>query len=240
LITSCGFDLGHTLVDDTKFTVTAINETVQWLKRRGLHISEEQFVGTYLRINKSIRKPFVSHTFGELEFFERTFEELNIDHDLIRPQQVLEIYRHVLMNRMDIDPDVIEALNCLKERGFRLALVSNESVHRVDSFFHKFDIKHLFETVVVSEAVRSEKPSLGIFQETLRRLQINGEEMVMFGDSEVADGACRELGIKFVLVTEYIPPQRQEEKKDSPSPNYIMKKLTRHAIEEFLNYRFVR
>jgi HAD superfamily hydrolase (TIGR01549 family) len=240
LITSCGIDLGHTLVNDTKFTLIAIHETVQWLQRHGRLHSEEPFVSTYLRINRFCRKPFVSHTYGELEFFERTFEELNLDHDSVSAQQALEIYRRVLMKRMEIEPEVVEALQCLKERGLRLALVSNERVQRVDAFFKKFELESLFETVVVSEAIRSEKPNLGIFQETLRRLKINGNEMVMFGDSEVADGACRELGIEFVLVTEYIPPHRQEWKRNSQPPDYVMARLTRYTIEKFLDLRFDR
>lgn len=75
---------------------------------------------------------------------------------------------------------------------------------------------------------------LGIFQEALNRLDVTGEEVVMFGDNDIADGACKQLGITFVLVTGYKNTAWFWEKGNPQKPDYIMEKITRRAVEEFL------
>jgi FMN phosphatase YigB (HAD superfamily) len=80
-----------------------------------------------------------------------------------------------------------------------------------------------------------EKPDLRIFQEALNRLNLKGEEMVMFGDNEIADGASKKLGIFFVLVTGYMNKGWIWEKGNSYPPDYVMEKITKKNMEMFLN-----
>ncbi|MGD9182177.1 MAG: hypothetical protein PVG15_11935, partial [Desulfobacterales bacterium] len=66
-------------------------------------------------------------------------------------------------------------------------------------------------------------------------LDIKGEEMAMFGDNEIADGAAKKLGIFFILVTGYMNKSWIWEKGSSYAPDYIMEKITRKDMEGFLN-----
>ena len=77
-IKACAFDLGNTLINDTQLSKAATVDMGQWLFNKSLIQSRESFIATFESVNHSTDKPFISHTFGELEFFEETFEKLAI------------------------------------------------------------------------------------------------------------------------------------------------------------------
>ncbi|MGD8881415.1 MAG: HAD family hydrolase [Desulfobacterales bacterium] len=232
-IKACAFDLGNTLINDTQLAKAATEDMCQWLFDKSLIPSREAFIATFESINHNTEKPFISHTFGELEFFEETFEKLALH--AISAEDALKKYRKILMQKIHPDQDIVAALQLVKDRNMRLALLSNESVERVDAYLEKTDLRHFFDTIVVSARIGIEKPDLRFFQEALNQLDIKGEEMAMFGDNEIADGAAKKLGIFFILVTGYMNKSWIWEKGSSYAPDYIMEKITRKDMEGFLN-----
>lgn len=94
-------------------------------------------------------------------------------------------------------PDTVQMLRLLRERGLKVAVVSNIA----------FDIRPAFDAVgamvdefVLSFEVGAVKPDPAIFEVALERLGVSAQEAVMVGDSEENDGAARNLGCDFVLV----------------------------------------
>ena len=232
-IKACAFDLGNTLINDTQLAKAATVDMCQWLFDKSLIQSRESFIATFESVNHSTDKPFISHTFGELEFFEETFEKLAID--AISAQDALRKYRTILMQKIQPDQDIVAALQLLKHKNMRLALLSNESAERVDAYMQKTNLAHFFDAIVVSARIGIEKPDLRFFQEALNQLNIQGEEMAMFGDNEIADGAAKKLGIFFILVTGYMNKNWIWEKGNPYPPDYVMEKITRKDMEVFLD-----
>ena len=229
----CAFDLGNTLINDTRLSKNATADMGQWLFNKSIIQSKQDFVATFERVNHRTEKPFISHTFGELSFFEETFEELAIH--TITAEEALKKYREILMKKIQPDKDIVTAFQLLKENTIQIALVSNESAERVDAYMEKTNLGHFFDSIIVSARIGIEKPDLRIFQEVLNRLNIKGEEMVMFGDNQIADGASKKLGIFFVLVTDYMSRDWIWEKGNPHAPDYVMEKITRKNMEAFLN-----
>jgi HAD superfamily hydrolase (TIGR01549 family) len=232
-LSACVFDLGNTLVNDTRITKAAVAEMGNWLYSKAWIESPEIFVNTYLRFNYSSNRPFYSHTLGELEFFEQTFRALSVE--AISPRKALEKYKEIVIGKFHADPDMVEAFNLLRENGIRLALLSNEPTARVDAYIEQTDLSHFFDTIIVSEAICLEKPDPLIFQEVLNRLDTTGENTAMFGDNDIADGACTQLGIFFVLVTAYRNKDWIWEDGSGFKPGYVMKKISRKEIQMFLD-----
>ena len=232
-IKACAFDLGNTLINDTQLVKSATADLGKWLLNQSIIQSEKAFCATFERVNHRTAKPFISHTFGEITFFEETFEELAIH--TLAAEEALKKYREILMKKIQPDKDVVDALQLLKEKNMRIALLSNESAERVDAYMAKTKLAHFFDSIIVSARVGIEKPDLRFFQEALNRLNIKGEEMVMFGDNEIADGASKKMGIFFVLVTGYMNQDWIWEKGNPHSPDYVMQKITRKNMEAFLN-----
>ena len=232
-VKACVFDLGNTLVNDTLLANTTATELGQWLSANDHLDSANAFVSAYQQINYATNEPFISHTYGELKFFEQTFKALSVD--TVSAEQALKKYRKLLIDKFHPDAQIVEAFRFLQHKGIRIALLSNERIARVDAYLEKTDLARYFDTVIVSEAIGAEKPDPRIFTEALTRLKIENHEMIMFGDNEIADGACSQLGIFFVLVTAYKNKTWIWEKGASFAPDYVMEKITREALRDFFD-----
>lgn len=232
-IKACVFDLGNTLINDSLLSKNAAEEMSLWLKERELVASPEEFLATFRRINYGTSKPFISHTFGEMEFFQKTFDELGVT--AISAEEALETYRKLLMQKIEPDPGIAGAFTFLQERGIRIALLSNERAVRVDAYLEKTRLGPFFDTVVVSERIGVEKPDRRIFQEVLTRLGIRGDQAAMFGDNQIADGASKEQGFLFVLVTAYLNREWVWEEGQPYPPDHVMGKITPAEMAEFLS-----
>ena len=232
-INACAFDLGNTLINDTQLTLDALDGMANWLLERSLIESKPSFIVSYEKINYNTSRPFISHTFGEIDFFERTFNELEIYS--ISPEEALIKYREILLEKIRPDPEVVDTFKLLNKRGIQIALISNESVCRVEAYLKATGLKNCFDTIIVSEGVGIEKPDIRIFKEALNRLHTEANETVMFGDNDIADGACKKLGMFFVLVTGYKNKKWSWEKGNPYPPDYVMEKITPANMEAFLD-----
>lgn len=230
---ACVFDLGNTLINDTQLSRDATVDMGDWLLRNAFIHSREAFTTTYEKINHGTKKPFISHTFGEIDFFKKTFKALAIKG--FTAEAALEKYRAILLEKVQPDPDIVNTFHLLQQKNIRIALLSNERACRVDAYMEKTDLARFFDTIIVSERLGIEKPDPRIFQEALSRLNLTAEEMVMFGDNEIADGACKKLGIFFVLVTAYKNKGWIWEEGSPYPPDYIMKKIMPKEMEAFLD-----
>jgi HAD superfamily hydrolase (TIGR01509 family) len=93
-----------------------------------------------------------------------------------------------------------DALERLRDAGFRLAVVSN-SEGTIDAMLTEVGLRAYFETVVDSAVVGSVKPDARIFRIALERLGLPPDDAVMVGDLPTADVfGPRELGIRAALV----------------------------------------
>ena len=94
-------------------------------------------------------------------------------------------------------PDAVAVLDALRANGIRTAVVSNIA----------WDVRPTLtaagavaDEVMLSFEVGAAKPDPRIFEITLKRLGVDAAEALMVGDSEVKDGAAREVGCSFLLV----------------------------------------
>jgi putative hydrolase of the HAD superfamily len=232
-IKACAFDLGNTLINDMRLAHDAIGDMADWLLKESVISSRQSFLDAYGRINHHTNRPFISHTFGEIDFFEKTFTELAVT--AMSPEDALKKYRDILTDKIHPDTDISAALQLLKEKKIRIALLSNETARRVDAYLEKTDFRRFFDTIIVSESIGIEKPDPLIFQETLTRLNVASEETVMFGDNDIADGASKKLGIFFVLVTGYKNKDWAWEQGNPYQPDYVMEKITKNNMATFLD-----
>lgn len=232
-VKACAFDLGNTLINDTRLSKEAAADLGKWLLNHSFIPSKETFVAAFEKINHATVKPFISHTFGELEFFEQTFKTLAVNN--ISAQTALKKYREILIDKIHPDSDIVETLQLLQRKNIRIALVSNERVSRVDAYMEKTNLRHFFDAIIVSEGIGIEKPDRRIFLEALKQLSAKGEEMVMFGDNQIADGASKNLGIFFVLVTGYMNKAWIWEEGNPYPPDYVMEKVRPKEMTAFLN-----
>jgi len=107
-----------------------------------------------------------------------------------------QLYRRVTdPAEWTVYPDAAYVLKSLREKRIRTAVVSNIA----------WDIRAVLAAAEVDEYVLSfeigaAKPDPRIFESALARPGVRAEDTLMVGDSELNDGAARELGCDFALV----------------------------------------
>lgn len=96
---------------------------------------------------------------------------------------------------------VIEAIKILKNMGKRLALVSNGKSPFQERNFRSLGVSHLFDTVIISEAVGLRKPEKAIFELVCSRLEVKPKESIFIGDNPLADiRGAKEVGMYSVYI----------------------------------------
>ena len=78
--------------------------------------------------------------------------------------------------------DVRPTLQTLRERGYKLAVISNWD-DRLKPLLADLQLSDYFETIVLSIDVGATKPSPKIFEQTLKLLNVSASELFHVGDS---------------------------------------------------------
>ncbi|MDO8434622.1 MAG: HAD-IA family hydrolase [Candidatus Binatus sp.] len=97
-------------------------------------------------------------------------------------------------------PEASETLLRLKNRGFKLGVISNFD-HRLYRILDGLDLARYFDSISISSEVGYAKPRREIFEAALGRLGVAAGDAMHIGDSERLDYAAAEAaGIAAVLV----------------------------------------
>lgn len=118
----------------------------------------------------------------------------------------------------------LETLAALRDRGYRLGLVTNRQFGgpAFASEFEDHGLAPFFEASAVSCHVGYLKPHPRIFQHALESLRVKPHEAVMVGDDLRADvGGARALGITAV----WLRPGEATEQLDGVQPDYVVDAL---------------
>jgi putative hydrolase of the HAD superfamily len=102
-------------------------------------------------------------------------------------------FAHLEPNR-----ELLDYLRGLRERGLRLALLTNNVREWEPLWRAKLPVDELFEVVVDSAFVGVRKPDPEIYRLTLERLDLPPEACVFVDDNELNVRAARELGMRAV------------------------------------------
>jgi len=118
-----------------------------------------------------------------------------------RRELALIVYRYYFSpGAWKLYDDVLPTLNCLRERGIRMALLSNWDSTLV-SIIEGLSMAEYFDAIIASADVHLHKPMPEIFQLALSRLGVGSHEAMHVGDHLFADakGAAR-VGILPLLL----------------------------------------
>lgn len=100
----------------------------------------------------------------------------------------------------DLFPDARPTVEHLRERGYRLGVISNfESWLRV--LLDRLEVSEHFEVIVISGEVGWEKPDRRIFERALEAAEVEASRAMHVGDSRRFDAeAARSMGMHGVLI----------------------------------------
>ena len=185
------FDLDHTLWDFETNSKETIQELYTTHDLAGLGIVDfEGFYSTYSAHNHRLWDRYTKGFIKQEELrWKRVYLSL-LDFKVANEKLAKEMsqtYLEILPNKTHLFPYTIEILDYLKNKEYKMHLITNgfESVQ-----FKKIKnsgIADYFIEVITSEASNSLKPHKDIFEYALKNTNATVAESIMIGDNESAD-----------------------------------------------------
>jgi len=196
------FDLDGTLVDSSRAIFDAVKRV---LDSKG-HVYENE------KTIKMIGIPLE-------EMFRLLIPTLSNDEVW---QYVQEYRKHYSMHHLKsttLLPGADRFLRKLKERGFKIGLVTSKYRKPVMEVLAHFNLMELFDTIVTGYEVKRHKPAPDMILEAAKRLKVTVSNCVVVGDSPLDVEAGRRAGALTIAVLTG-PYDKQEAQK--VNPNFII------------------
>jgi HAD superfamily hydrolase (TIGR01509 family) len=109
-------------------------------------------------------------------------------------------YLDLVRVRLQLMPGAEDLLGTLRERGYRLAVVSSSVRWMMDEIMARTRLDRFFQTIVSAEDVREEKPSPEPYLLALERLSLDPENAVIFEDTQSGVTAGARAGVSVVAM----------------------------------------
>jgi putative hydrolase of the HAD superfamily len=185
------FDLDHTLWDFETNSKETIQELYSTHRLADLGIVDfDGFYNTYSAHNHRLWDRYTKGFIKQEELrWKRVYLSL-LDFKVANEplaKEMSQAYLEILPNKKHLFPYTIEILDYLKEKDYKMHLITNgfESVQ-----FKKIKnsgLQDYFIEVITSEASNSLKPQKEIFEYALKNAKASVNESIMIGDNEFAD-----------------------------------------------------
>ncbi|CAA6603538.1 Phosphoglycolate phosphatase [Rhodospirillaceae bacterium LM-1] len=182
------FDLDGTLVDSLPDLSHALNLQ---LAEEGLRSLEQAEVR--LMIGDGAKK-LVERAFGAAGRAPLADIEAKVS-------RFLELYEESPAQRTTVYHGVVETLSALKEKGLKLAVVTNKPQEATERVLAGLELGGLFDAVVGAGRTKALKPDPAPLLFALEKLGVGKEQAVMVGDNANDVDAAKALNIPVVAVT---------------------------------------
>jgi 2-haloalkanoic acid dehalogenase type II len=234
MINSVLFDFGNTLVSTELDWEVIIQENIAsllgYLDSVRIKVDKESFGKSFQEIrNENFKK-------AEVELREYTAEESLAQ--ILSQVGITKLSQDILETAVDaffapeeelypVFPEVPEVLTELKNRGYKLAIVSNATSGRlIRKAAADRGLAKYFETIIVSADIGYRKPHPKIYQLALAQLNAKLEEAVMVGDLlEIDIAGAKQLGMKTILVKLVAPKENYNNEKSEIIPDAVATKF---------------
>ncbi|HSS33515.1 MAG TPA: HAD family phosphatase [Solirubrobacterales bacterium] len=131
----------------------------------------------------------------EAEFLRRIGDELE---PILGHRPHLHRFRELFIGGLHPNPEMIDLMRELKERGLRMAMLTNNVREWEPVWRPMLPVDEIFETVVDSGFVGCRKPEPRIYEMTLERLGLPAEACLFIDDLEPNIEGALTLGLKAV------------------------------------------
>ncbi|MDH5810977.1 MAG: HAD family hydrolase [Candidatus Methanomethylicaceae archaeon] len=160
---------------------------------------------------------------GVKEYFLGKGKEEEWIDDLLKKGEEIAVKHEIeAAKTTDLLPDVKEVLMTLRAKGLKLAVFTYNNSEAAKIALEKTGIIDYFDVILARDNVPKPKPNPEHLKVVLQSMDINPEEAVVVGDTEMDIKPCKALGVKVVSVTTGI---RTEEELKKYEPDFIISGL---------------
>lgn len=183
------FDFWGTLVENG--TYSPLRQSYQIL---GARMPFSAFVVLFEQAYMT--RKFEDHTSA----FKEVFKAFRIDENPAVMEKLIGVWNK---NKLLAKPysETVEALEALKKKGIKLAIISNTPCFGASEVIEKFDMKKFFDFIALSYETGLLKTEKKMFAKVLKELKIDKSEALMVGDSIETDIEGAKLAeVKGILI----------------------------------------
>ncbi len=188
--------------------------------------SKKAMVNVYYRLCRNYGNKVFS--FREIDNqFGSSFRDIYESLDKSRKNEIEKEYLRLMLEEekhAKLFPGVRESLMSIKAIGYKTALVTNKERPIVQTSLERFSLTGLFDTVVTISDVANPKPHPEPLEKAIAAVGAQKRNTIMLGDSVFDVGACKNAGIKSVVLDWYSQYPLNE-----LEPDYLF-----HNIGEFM------
>lgn len=168
------------------------NGKANFIKALGdLGVSEDEAKRVFLKSDQ-MNQLYKNGKMTDDEYWSWAAKEWKLDKT---PQELIEL----LINSYDVDENVISVIKTIRSSGYKTLVCSNNFPARVKGLQNRFKFLDNFDTSVFSYEVGSSKPSTTIFQELVKRAEVEAESIVFADDNPDNLAGAKEIGITTFL-----------------------------------------
>ena len=176
------YDCDGVLFDSLEANTKLYNDLCALVGRGPLKEEEMQYVHTHTVFEA------LHFIFGKEDDLEKKALE-------ILKQKQVDLKNYVIYLKME--PHLLQALESLKEKGILRAINTNRTTS-MKYIMERFNLWPYFEMVVTALDVKNPKPHPESIEKIVRELNLNKEEAIFVGDSDVDQQTAKSSGIKFI------------------------------------------
>ena len=178
-ITTVFFDVGGVLLED--YVDKKIVDLADKFKK------DQEIM---LQLRKQYRPLADSGQITDKEFWRRVLKAVGIT--AVAEDWKIDNYEKAIKGGIDIPIR-------MKQHGYRIAILSNDSKESSDLRRKKYNFDDIFDEIIFSNAYGIIKPNAGIFELALNKLNVRPEQSLFIDDREENVKCSRKIGIYSIL-----------------------------------------
>lgn len=201
------FDLDGTLVDSD------INYSLMKAKLKHL-------ISTIVPYNKF--QDFISNPRSILEMVEFIRENDETGEVFKQAWDIIEYYEELGYETATIKPDVIPTLQKIKEMGYKIAILTNNSRKLTKHALEKFGLRQYVDAIITRDDIKNSKPHPEGINKLMKLFNVKPEKTLFIGDSWLDREAALNANVRFLYFGHAgAPSTREKNYTDVPVINTI-------------------
>jgi len=185
------FDLDGTLVRFDIDTATLKREVITVLSKLGIPPSLFSINDSLTDLLDKVEAYIDAHGMGD-EARRRIWNEVF---------RAMRRFEESAISTASLMPGAYEVLSSLRERGFKIGLITLNSAAVVSNVLERLGIKKFFDAMISRDDVKNVKPNPEHLLEVLRRLEVRPEEAVVVGDTVFDMRCAKKVGAMAIGIT---------------------------------------
>lgn len=191
------FDMDGVIFDTEKIHMKSWQKI---LTKNGYDFKEEIYFDC-MGVGKEKTKQVLQKNFGE-----------NIEFESLYNEKTLEFDNFITNNKVELKQNVIEVLNFLKQKNYKIALATSSKKERVEKYLKQHNLKQIFDVIICGDEVKNYKPNPEIFLNAQNKLNLKKEECLIVEDSISGVLAGVNSGIKVIHIPDILGKHEETQK----------------------------